>query len=348
MDISKYKRGLVHITFWVVIISFFMTAIKFGRPDESFFYHLSRLIGIYLLIIPCVYINLYYLMPQFLQKRKYFLYSVGLIIIISLYAVLKNFIKLKIFNDPLDESLLEETISSILVIISYMLFTMFLKYMFQFFNERMKYNEISLKLKEIEKQKLEAELSALKGQLNPHFMFNTLNNIYSLSLDKSDKAPELILKLSDLMSYSLYECRDKYVSLQHEIEFVHNYIDLERVRLDDNVSIEVNVHGEAGNIKIAPLLLMPLIENAFKHGLRQRPENAYVVIDIDLNSKDKVAFSIKNNINSQFIQNKQSNSGIGINNVKKRLELLYSDKHTFEIERSDDTFKVEMKIQLNG
>ena len=127
--------------------------------------------------------------------------------------------------------------------------------------------DINLKLVKIEQQKLEAELKTLKGQLNPHFLFNSLNNIYSLALIKSDKVPELILKLSDLMRHIIYESKENYISLEKEIEFVNNFIELQKIRTSDKTKIKYEIKGKIPSAKIAPLLFEPFIDNAFKHGL---------------------------------------------------------------------------------
>jgi LytS/YehU family sensor histidine kinase len=127
--------------------------------------------------------------------------------------------------------------------------------------------DINLKLVKIEQQKLEAELKTLKSQLNPHFLFNSLNNIYSLSLIKSDKVPELILKLSDLMRHIIYESKENYIPIEKELEFVNNFIELQRIRTSDKTKINYRINGIIPSAKIAPLLFEPFIDNAFKHGL---------------------------------------------------------------------------------
>jgi len=195
---------------------------------------------------------------------------------------------------------------------------------------------------ELNEQKKTAELSAFKNQLNPHFLFNTLNNLYALSLKKSDKTPEVISKLSDILDYMLYRCNDKYVSLFKEIELIENYIDLEKVRYGKraNVSFEIDVREE---VKIAPLLLLSFVENAFKHGVSQEINVANIDINLQANS-DKIDFSIKNTIPNILLEMENEEDSIGLKNVRKQLELIYNDSFNLEINRTPDTYHVQLNI----
>ncbi len=190
-------------------------------------------------------------------------------------------------------------------------------------------------------------MKALKAQINPHFLFNTLNNIYSLTLDKSDKAPNLVLKLSDLMRYILYDCNDRYVLLEKELEFVTNYLELQKIRLDDSIPVKMEVKGSAARSKIAPLLFEPLIENAFKHGAYGRNNNGFVNILFNFEDKNQIELSIENRSERMWNKEREKNSGIGIKNVIRRLELLYPEKHRLEIKDEDNLFKVILQIDLS-
>lgn len=195
---------------------------------------------------------------------------------------------------------------------------------------------------ELNEQKKTAELNALKNQLNPHFLFNTLNNLYALSIKKSDMAPEVISKLSDILDYMLYRCNDKYVSLSKEIELVENYIDLEKVRYGNraNVSFEIDVQEE---VKIAPLILLSFVENAFKHGVSQ--EINVATIDISLKaSADKISFSIKNSTPQVSSNPGADGNSIGLENVRKQLELIYGDAYQLDTNKTQDTFHVQLNV----
>jgi LytS/YehU family sensor histidine kinase len=198
--------------------------------------------------------------------------------------------------------------------------------------------------KELENQKLKAELSFLKMQVNPHFLFNALNNIYSLSvMEKSNKTGQSIMKLSDLMRYVLYEKEDteNRVSLDKEIRHINSYIDLEKLRHPGDVYINFSIEGDTNGKRIVPLLLFPLIENACKHGILT---DAQKPVDINLKVTDhQLNFSIENSINSYH---KDEVGGIGIPNVQKRLDLLYGKKYTLDLSKIADRFIVNLQLPL--
>jgi two-component system LytT family sensor kinase len=198
--------------------------------------------------------------------------------------------------------------------------------------------------KELENQKLQAELSFLKLQVNPHFLFNALNNIYSLSvMEKSNKTGQSIMKLSDLMRYVLYEKEDteNRVSLDKEIRHINSYIDLEKLRHRGDIYINFSIEGDTNGKRIVPLLLFPLIENACKHGILTDPQKP---VDINLKVTDhQLNFSIENSINSY---QKDDVGGIGIPNVQKRLDLLYGKKYTLDLSKTADRFIVNLQLPL--
>ena len=196
---------------------------------------------------------------------------------------------------------------------------------------------------ELIKMNTELELNLLKSQINPHFLFNTLNNIYSLSLQKSDRSPEMILKLSDLMRYMLYECNVPLIDLQREIQFLQDYIDLEKIRHGEKVEILFSVQGAPDGLKIPPLLLIPFVENAFKHGVNAQFGNAWVHINLLLEN-NQIVFEIKNNKPQTATQRNLNSSGIGIENAKKRLQLIYPNKHVLEINDLPATFHIKLSI----
>ncbi len=198
--------------------------------------------------------------------------------------------------------------------------------------------------KDLENQKLQAELSFLKMQVNPHFLFNALNNIYSLAvLEKSRKTGDSIMKLSELMRYVLYEKEDEQhrVSLDKEIRHINSYIDLEKLRHVGDIYIDFSIEGEVNGKRVAPLLLFPLIENACKHGILTDPEKP---VNIQLKIMDhQLQFTIENYINTYL---KDKVGGIGLQNVQKRLELLYNKNCSFEVSQTDDRFIVNLQLPL--
>lgn len=198
--------------------------------------------------------------------------------------------------------------------------------------------------KDLEKAKLNSELALLKSQISPHFFFNTMNNIYSLiSLNQND-AGEAVLKLSHMMRYLLYESESDYISLEKEISFMRNYFDLMKLRINEKVTVNVSFPEETQNIQVSPLLFIPFIENAFKHGISYR-EKSFIDIVLQV-EEDKINFMCRN---SKVLSGKpvEKHSGIGLENARKRLSLLYPGKHQLEIDENDESFQVLLTIQIN-
>jgi LytS/YehU family sensor histidine kinase len=195
-------------------------------------------------------------------------------------------------------------------------------------------------LKTLESKKSKAELSLLKSQINPHFFFNTLNNLYGLVVEKSDDAPDVVLKLSDIMRYTIYMGKEDFVPLQDEIEYLKSYIDLHKIRYQKKVDIQFNCSQEK-NGQVAPLLLIIPLENAFKHGVESLTENAYIHVDLKM-TNGTIYFDIENNF-ERIESNK--NRGIGLENLKQRLELLYPHKHKMQIEVKGTIYKLSLIIK---
>ena len=197
-------------------------------------------------------------------------------------------------------------------------------------------------------QEKEAQLQLLKAQLNPHFLFNTLNNLYGLSVVKSDALPELMLKLSDLLRYSLYDTREELVPLEKEIQYLENYISLENIRLEDKTKITFTKQGVFEGKRIAPMLLIVFVENAFKHLGKVANEEEYVAATLQL-SENTLTFSCKNTVDplaKKHVDMEKGKSGIGLQNAKKRMALLYPERHTLNIEKTKSTYAVQLTLQL--
>lgn len=198
--------------------------------------------------------------------------------------------------------------------------------------------------RQIEREKLQAELQLLKSQIHPHFLFNTLNNLYGLTLHKSNDSPKVVLKLSELLSYMLYDCNATEVLLRKEIEFIRNYVGLEQLRYGDRLDMSINISGDYEHKLIAPLLLVPFLENAFKHGTSEQLEQAWMHVELlvqDATLKFKV-------INSREASEPSTThvGGIGLQNVKKRLQLLYANRHELRITAEEETFMIALTLEL--
>jgi len=289
-------------------------------------------------VLLIVYLNLKLLFPVFLERAKYFIYTAFVICLVfagaSFYLLLFNhwidyifpgyyFIAYYNFWD----------ISLIFAI--YLLLTSLIRLARSWF-----------RLQETEKEKTLAELKALKSQINPHFLFNSLNNIYSLARKSSEQVPLKIVQLSDLMRHILYESDVEFIALEKELDMIKNYIELQNLRSKDKDKIELLIKGETKDKKIAPLLFLPFVENSFKHGIKGGAENLFVEININVNDSS-LKFSIRNSVGESVQKTNSKYRGIGIENVRKRLKLIYPEKHSLKISEDKKVFLVNLQLQLN-
>jgi two-component system, LytTR family, sensor histidine kinase AlgZ len=193
-----------------------------------------------------------------------------------------------------------------------------------------------------EREKITAQLQLLKAQLHPHFLFNTLNNIYSFALESSPKTPQMVLKLSSLLSYMLYECKTDEVLLEKEVEVMKDYIGLEKERYGDKIDISVNIEGDIQDKFITPLLILPFLENAFKHGTSEQLERPWMSVDIAVKGNTMKCKVV--NSKNEFVPYHED--GVGVNNVKERLKLLYPEKHELKLSDEGQFFVVSLLLEL--
>jgi two-component system LytT family sensor kinase len=335
------KRVLLHALFWTAWMSrTFYDIVSLYSWQGAFVFSFSYILA----QMPFVYLHLYVLVPKLLNRKKYLLYIPCTIALLFIYSYLSYFILSHIPHTWLPAGL-ELYVSRINP--NYDILEGFFAFIITY---SLKYTWMTLstqnKVLALQKENLQLELKALKAQVNPHFLFNTLNNIYALSLQKSEQTPGMLLKLSSMMRYLLYECNVPQVALQKEIQFINNYIELEKIRHSKNVQINFSLSGNAANSEIAPLLLIPFVENSFKHGVNARIGKGWV--DIHLSTlDDKISLSVVNSMAENHV-NGSAQKGIGLENVKKRLELLYPGKHTLAIEPGNEKYSVNLAINLNG
>ena len=343
----RKRKILIHIFIWAFLFCIILWSEYLDKSEKiepsTLFKYLDAFIGY---IFTC-YFNLYFLIPLFFKKKKYVSYVLMLILCVLCVSFINYVIHHILVTSDFVLRFENKPIQYIIHIASGNFFIILASLFFYFVNESIELQEIKLKYNETNKEKAIAELNTLKAQINPHFLFNSLNNIYSLSLEKSEKSPETILKLSDLLSYVLYDCKAEKVFIEKEIEFIQNYLDLEKQRFGDQLSIDFRVSNQAKEIQIAPLLFIPLIENAFKHGGNRGNHQTVVKINFYITNQD-ITFSIWNTTDNQTDKNDDKLGGIGIENVRKRLDLLYPSNYSFEIESCENEFKVNLKIIPNG
>ncbi len=352
------QRLFLHILFWVVITLIYDSFSVFTNSGN--FADLKRTLLIdFIFVTPTnilgVYFILYFLIPKYLFKKKYIHFGVFsfifFITLVCLSLPIEYFGRLELFGFKKDISFLKfarvriMSASTIMLMIIGIAAT--IKISRHWIKTQKKHQHLLTEKYEAELKWKEAELKFLKSQINPHFLFNALNNLYSLTLEKSDNAPEVVLKISALLDYMLYECNDKYILLSKEIESLHNYIELQQIRFGSEAKFNINIEENANNQKIAPLLILPFIENAFKHGLSLNIENGE--LDIKLRTEENnLILIVKNSYTPSPEQENEDNihQGIGLKNVKKRLELQYPNGYDLKIEDKDGYFIVELILEL--
>ncbi len=334
MKVKKYKPYLVHVVVWLIFL--ILSLVRIYSDGGSINRHFLLTLSINFVVF---YINYLILVPKLLlQKRAYAYLSC---------AALLVFIPVLFDNPPPPPRMMPDVgkmkppgrsffffipvLSNLAFLVAGTSVKVYLEW-----------NENEIKKKEIENQKSKAELHFLRNQLSPHFLFNSLNSIYSLSTKKSDDAPEAIITLSELMRYMLYQTDNDQVPLKDELDYIQNYLKLQKLRLANHENVTFNVKGSVTNQKIRPLLLISLIENAFKYGTDFQG-NTEVKIKIKV-TDDELEFSCSNIIGNQSRNNE--NSGIGLQNTRSRLQLLYPGKHEFRMEERNNRFIVELRLDL--
>lgn len=339
LDVNN--RVYAHLLFW---------AVYYFHRVYLYIEHYQNSPVVQLVEIPvkagAVYLNLYVLMPMLLAHKKYFYYGIGLISAVFLATVFQTeVIRLMIAVGvyPFNPEYLyaprkfSATASHIVMIVFITTAIKVLKT--QYLQQQ--------RLQQMEKQQLFNELTFLKTQINPHFFFNTLNNLYSLVLNKADTAAEAILKLSSLMEYVIYESDKKSVSLQSEVSRLKDYIELERLRFGQELKLELNLPGETSDYQLPPMLLIPLVENCFKHGKPNSQGEFVIRISGEIRG-DNFRFQTFNTKSpSPIVKGKATAKyGVGMQNVMRRIELIYGKKANFQLTEQADTFSLTVQLPL--
>ena len=290
-----------------------------------------------------VYINLFYLIPKFLFKKKHLSYIAWLSTVVVLSsATLFGVYYLININDPEVQKLTKDEQVLMGTIIN-TAFTVAVSMVLKLLKQWYEHEKVT---KELEKETIESELKYLKTQIQPHFLFNSLNNIYALSLQKSDKAPDVILKFSEILRFVLYECNQPKVMLQKEIAYLRNYSELEQIRQGERLKIDFNISGSDEEVEIEPMLFLPFLENSFKHGVNSKLMDVWVKLNMKIN-ENEIDFELENSLPGEPIMKVENNhKGIGLVNVKRRLDLLYKNNYTLDIKESPDSFLVKLNVKI--
>ena len=347
LKFHKKHRVLTHILFWVTILFWGSLFEYFNEKNEN--HSLPKILLIDFLNnfakIPTAYFVVYFLFPRVFDEKKFVSSFLFFIVGGYIFYIIISIIRIKVF--PLiDITFVEaDPIKSLFSNPKGFYQFFFLKNLgggasMLLIKMLINHNEVQQKALTLEKQKAEIELKLLKTQLNPHFLFNTLNNIYTLSLLNSPKTSESIARLSDILDYILYRCNGKTVRLSSEISLLENYIALEKLRYDERLRLNIIKNIEK-DTEIAPLILVSLVENAFKHGASEDMGSPQINIEIEANDQN-LKFMIENSISST----KPTNSGLGLENLRHQLELIYEKKHTLEIRQNATFFKVNLLIEM--
>ncbi len=322
--------------FWIIVLAINMALwYRFGDFRREWLDEIA-----YIICYGSVfYINILYLFPRYYTNKGelYFLFSILLILFFSIFGALLNEVIYYLlghhhFRWFRSDEFFTQTLWLILIYLTGTVYSIQ-----DMLNQQIKHNQ------QITEEKLQTELQLLKNQINPHFLFNALNNIYSLSYTKSGKAPESILKLSDMLRYVIEDCSKDHVTINEEIEYIINLIDFYKMKSPGKRNVSFSYQIDHPGISIAPMLFIPFVENSFKYSRIEEDPSGF--IEITLNEKNNmVNFTIKNSIFSK--RTILQGSGQGIANVKQRLEIIYPQKHTLFIEGNDKTYFVELKIDL--
>ncbi len=329
-------KVLLHIVGWVLVLLFYSSV--YGRFMGAFTPALLHtLITMPFYLLPTYYLA-YFIVPNFLLTRQYLratIHTIYLILFTAFGYIMTSIVVIlmptpDIFYmsgpNPMSIDLFIHLIGIFAVV--------FLVAAIRLFQLR----------QEVEHERLKAETDLLKGQLHPHFLFNTLNNLYAQTLKKSPAAPEMILKLSSLLDYTIYQTRQPYVPLEKEIEGIEAYIELEKLRFGERLDLSFQVQGLIDDKIIAPLIFMPLVENAFKHGIARHGHQGWIKIRLNV-MLDGCKFVVSNSVLENPKALDKHSQGIGLKNLRRRLQLQYADQYEMDIQAESETFTISLTLK---
>lgn len=337
----KY-RLLFHCLVLVLIL---IPPFSFMNEFNLGFDHMLRLIFIWLVILPCYLINVIFLIPRYLKKRKYWQYVVGIGVLLAIFTLVFSmshpFEGQRFMARMGQDKYIEMPMARFPPFMPFFVLILIIGTSFEMLQDWERRGKI---IEKTEKEKLSAELSFLKSQINPHFFFNTLNSIYALAATDSYNTQRAILLLSNMMRYVLYESNVEQVGLAKEVQFINDFIDLQKLRYSkaNGRNIEFRYDRDITAYRIEPLLLVPFVENAFKHS-HSYSRKGEITVSMETEKNDGLVFRVSNTI-GEFPEQMEQDSGIGLENVKRRLDLLYPGRHQLIMNRSNGTFNVTLKL----
>lgn len=350
---NKYRKVInrlfiicIHFLFWIGVYFFYTYYLGYGTNNTTYINRFAKFLMP--VTISISYFFLLFLLPKYLFKKKYFLFILysSYTFVVSFFFIALSILYGMAFSYELttkNASPLTKTIPYIIFGIYFIILIVILLSLFiNNYKSNLKSEDLRNKFLETQLQLKEQELKYLKMQIHPHFLFNTLNTLYGFALKKSEKTPEIILKLSSLLDYILYQINKPSVLLDDEIQHIENYISLEKVRFQDSLQITFNKELLNSKILVPPMLLLPFVENAFKHGI---PIQKVLTIHLNIYTKENyLYFSCENTAKKH---NEKSN-GIGLTNIKERLRKLFKTNYELEIFQEDNHFKILLKIPVKN
>ncbi len=330
-------RLLRHLVFWLILIVF---------QDFLLINNAGNILNLLLvaLIAMVLYTNLFILIPRFLKKARYGKYFLALGFIILAITTVSGVLHNKIFR-LYEGALLANAYSLMLFVLTATCLYTFVGSALHLILEWYHMREMEKKVMQAELSRTEAELSALKQQINPHFLFNALNSLYSMSITDVDKTPESILRLSEMMRYMLYKSNVPMVDLQSELQYLNNYLEIQKIRFEGKCDIHYQTAIKNEKSSVAPLLFIHFIENCFKH-VNYNEEEAYIDITIR-QYNGSIIMKTKNSMGISSGDNPEKIGGIGLDNVQKRLNLIYPSKHQLLVKEETNNFEVELKLEID-
>lgn len=342
-------RYLLHILFWTGI--FLYDVVIWGLVDNNYYDRFISTMAELPVKIAATYFTIYFLIDRFLIRKRYTSFMILLLASMAAFGFILRLIAYyylypKLYPEGLAISLWFPP--KILIGIFYIYAWVAIVSSFHLIRHYYQHQQAAQKLQQaaeqLEKEKLSAELKLLKSQINPHFLFNTLNNLYVLTLNNSTNAPQMVHKLSELMSYMLFDSNQARVALEKEVHYLRNYIDLEKLRYGEGLEVKFNIYGKTDRIMVVPLLMLPLVENCFKHGARKQLAGGWIHIDLELEGMDLV-LKVENSKPNLAVS--KLPSGIGLQNLVKRLEYLYPSQYTLQLFDETDTYMAVLRLRLN-
>ena len=346
---SYTKRPIVyHTLFWLVYFTF--NWVRWGSYFDDYLYSFQSNLVEFPLHIIIVYFNIYYLMPKLIPNKVTWYIIILILSTLGIIFVRIILTYLLVTTEVYKESGIENlSLFNFNYVMASFIGEIYVVAIGTAIKMTMDWIQFKNKATQLQKVNLETELAFLKSQIQPHFFFNTLNNLYSLTLDKSNKAPYTVLKLSELMSYVIYDAKQKQVPLVNEIKHIQNYLDLEMLRYGERLNVDLEISGEIEGKMIPPVLLLPFIENSFKHGTRLIGQDIPILISLQV--KDgRLTFVTENNKSPGPIADnglQTYNHGVGLENTKRRLKLIYETDYSLELIEGEVKYRTVLNIPLN-